>query len=299
MSTNVAGSGERIPSIVAPRRLGDKVAIITGAGSVGPGIGNGKASAILYARHGAKVVCVDINPAAAEETRQIIEGEGGTSYLLYIGLSVAYHSHWKRSVPKGGLPNMKHANGYAGPWFPLVDIETENALLSPIFRGMQARGAGPLHIHRTIAHAPQIYEGFAAFATALRQPGATSRADRELVILRTTHLKGAEYEEIQHRRIGLACGLTQQQVDSVRTWREQDCYSSDQRLWLAFTDAMADNGSVGDALLAQVKAQFSLQAIVEMAMVSALYTAVAQFSRTVRVQPESEVTDYGVSDRQY
>lgn len=58
-------------------RLKGKVAIVTGAGSVGPGVGNGKASAILYAREGAKVLCADIDPQAAGETARLIESEGG------------------------------------------------------------------------------------------------------------------------------------------------------------------------------------------------------------------------------
>ena len=58
-------------------RLKEKVAIVTGAGSVGPGWGNGKATAVLFARHGARVLAADINLAAAEETRSIIEDEGG------------------------------------------------------------------------------------------------------------------------------------------------------------------------------------------------------------------------------
>jgi NAD(P)-dependent dehydrogenase (short-subunit alcohol dehydrogenase family) len=58
--------------------LTGKVAIVTGAGSVGPGWGNGKATATLLARQGASVFLVDINEAAASETRQIIEGEGNT-----------------------------------------------------------------------------------------------------------------------------------------------------------------------------------------------------------------------------
>ncbi|MEH3148398.1 MAG: SDR family NAD(P)-dependent oxidoreductase [Methylobacterium frigidaeris] len=57
-------------------RLQDKVALVFGAGSVGPGWGNGKATATLFARNGAHVVCVDINRTAAEETVGIITGEG-------------------------------------------------------------------------------------------------------------------------------------------------------------------------------------------------------------------------------
>jgi NAD(P)-dependent dehydrogenase (short-subunit alcohol dehydrogenase family) len=57
--------------------LKGKVAIVTGAGSVGPGWGNGKATAVLLARQGAKVFGLDNNAAAVEETISIIKSEGG------------------------------------------------------------------------------------------------------------------------------------------------------------------------------------------------------------------------------
>ena len=60
-------------------RLKDKIAIVTGAGSRGPGIGNGKASAILFAREGAKVLCVDAELSRAQETVAQIEAENGTA----------------------------------------------------------------------------------------------------------------------------------------------------------------------------------------------------------------------------
>ena len=56
--------------------LTGKVAIVTGAGSVGPGWGNGKATAVLLARQGAHVFLVDINAEAVAETKAIIESEG-------------------------------------------------------------------------------------------------------------------------------------------------------------------------------------------------------------------------------
>ena len=58
-------------------RLKGKAAFVSGAGASGPGWGNGKAAAVLFAREGAKVLAVDIDAGAAEETRAVIEGEGG------------------------------------------------------------------------------------------------------------------------------------------------------------------------------------------------------------------------------
>ena len=58
-------------------RLKNKVAIVTGAGSRGEGIGNGRAMAILFAHEGARVVLVDANREWAEVTYELIMTEGG------------------------------------------------------------------------------------------------------------------------------------------------------------------------------------------------------------------------------
>ena len=59
-------------------RLTDKVVFLTGCGSLGPGWGNGKSIAVLFARQGARIFGVDISEAAARETQAIITGEGGS-----------------------------------------------------------------------------------------------------------------------------------------------------------------------------------------------------------------------------
>ena len=63
-------------------RLKNKTAIVFGAGSAGPGWGNGKAAAVLYAREGAAVACVDLDAAAAEETADLITAEGGRAIAI-------------------------------------------------------------------------------------------------------------------------------------------------------------------------------------------------------------------------
>ena len=64
-------------------RLQEKVAIVAGGGQVpGETIGNGKATAILFAREGATVVVVDRSEAAAEDTRAAIAAEGGTATVV-------------------------------------------------------------------------------------------------------------------------------------------------------------------------------------------------------------------------
>ena len=68
-------------------RLKGKTAMVVGAGSIGPGWGNGKATAATFAREGAQVFCVDRNAAAAKETVDIITGEGGKAIAFTADVS--------------------------------------------------------------------------------------------------------------------------------------------------------------------------------------------------------------------
>lgn len=63
-------------------RLAGKVALVFGAGSSGPGWGNGKAAAVAYAREGARVACIDLREEAAAETAGIIAGEGSAAIAV-------------------------------------------------------------------------------------------------------------------------------------------------------------------------------------------------------------------------
>jgi NAD(P)-dependent dehydrogenase (short-subunit alcohol dehydrogenase family) len=59
-----------------PGRVEGKVALISGAGCVGPGWGNGRAAAVLFAREGAKVFAVDKNADAMTETIARVGNDG-------------------------------------------------------------------------------------------------------------------------------------------------------------------------------------------------------------------------------
>ena len=62
--------------------LKDKVAIVAGGGSNGDGIGNGRASSILLAEAGAKVLVVDLNKKSAQNTVDLIKNNGGDAFAI-------------------------------------------------------------------------------------------------------------------------------------------------------------------------------------------------------------------------
>ena len=63
-------------------RLDGKVALVTGCGTKGDGWGNGKAIAVLLARQGAKIFGCDLDLEAAEQTKRVIEQEGGEADVM-------------------------------------------------------------------------------------------------------------------------------------------------------------------------------------------------------------------------
>jgi NAD(P)-dependent dehydrogenase (short-subunit alcohol dehydrogenase family) len=71
----------------SPGKLDGEIAIVTGAGSSGPGVGTGKAISVLLAREGAHVLLVDKFEERAKETLGLIAGEGGEATVLTVDLA--------------------------------------------------------------------------------------------------------------------------------------------------------------------------------------------------------------------
>ncbi|TDL15853.1 putative short-chain dehydrogenase/reductase [Rickenella mellea] len=114
-------------------RMRGKVAIITGAGSRGHDIGNGRATAILMARAGAKVVLVDINREWVEETERMIkvEHDFNEKRTLVVTANVTHAKDCARTVEYtrqtfGRLDILVNVVGIDGPSGTAVDVDTDD-----------------------------------------------------------------------------------------------------------------------------------------------------------------------------
>jgi NAD(P)-dependent dehydrogenase (short-subunit alcohol dehydrogenase family) len=105
-----------------------KVAIVTGAGAAGDGIGNGRAAAILLARAGAHVLVVDRELALAERTVAMIEADGGSaaaaSYDVTVG--VQCEAMVRNAVSRWGRLDCLDNNVGVGSKGSVVDETEEN-----------------------------------------------------------------------------------------------------------------------------------------------------------------------------
>lgn len=99
-----------------PGKLEGMVAIVTGAGSSGPGVGTGKAISVLFAREGARVVLVDLYEERAKETLTLIEEVNGEATIVVADL---------REVD-----SCQHVVNEAVRRYGTVDILVNNAAIS-------------------------------------------------------------------------------------------------------------------------------------------------------------------------
>ncbi len=140
-------------------RLEGKVAIVTGAGSRAEGIGNGRATAVLFAREGAKVLLVDNSQAAAESTLEIIKKEGGEAEVFLGDVSRVEdcRNMVERAVKRWGRLDILDNNvGISGPgtvvevkeedWDRVMAVNVKSMMLTGKFAvpAMSAGGGGSI-----------------------------------------------------------------------------------------------------------------------------------------------------------
>jgi len=117
-----------VSDIHRDNRLLGKVAIVTGAGSRADGIGNGRATAIILARHGARVMLVDSVAEWAGQTAAMIAAEGGTSETVEGDVSddAACGAIVARTIAAWGRLDILVNNvGITGPRGSALDVDPD------------------------------------------------------------------------------------------------------------------------------------------------------------------------------
>ncbi len=140
-------------------RLQDRIAIITGAGSVGPGWGNGRATAVRFAEEGAKIFAVDRNPDSVKETVDKVKAVGGEVVVHQCDVtdSASVAAMAKACVDRFGridiLMNNVGGSAHGGPvemseevWDAQVDFNLKSVFLTckHVLPVMEKQGKGAI-----------------------------------------------------------------------------------------------------------------------------------------------------------
>jgi 4-carboxymuconolactone decarboxylase len=159
--------------------------------------------------------------------------------------------------------------------------------VTEIFDRMRKAGGRPPNLYRALANAPAMLEAWIGLAWPLRHEAKTSRALRELIIMRVAGLTGADYEAHHHHRMALEAGVSEAQLADLSRWRDSQRFSDTERAALAMADAVTQGGKLPDPVHDDLKRHFKPGEIVELVLTAAFYNCVSRTLLALEVPLES------------
>jgi NAD(P)-dependent dehydrogenase (short-subunit alcohol dehydrogenase family) len=227
-------------------RLKGKVAIVTGASSAGAGWGNGKATAVLFAREGAKVLCVG-RRGGAQATVDLIRAEGGAAEAFQADVTVAEQvqsmvAHASRHFGRIDiLHNNVGIDRVGGPvetseesWEHLIRTNLTSQFLTckHVLPVMVRQGAGVIVNMSSIA--------------AIRWVGAPSigYASTKAAIVQFTQTVALEYARKGIRANAIVLGVVR--TPALENWVDMIAKGDPQKVWRDL-DEKSPGGKIGDA----------------------------------------------------
>ena len=147
-------------------------------------------------------------------------------------------------------------------------------------------GGGPVNIFLTLGRHRGLFRRWLVFAGGLMPGGKLPRSETELLILRTAHNAGSDYEWGHHERIGQAAGLSAQEIQRVREGPEAEGWSERQRLLLRAADELHADGRIGDGTWAGLAGTYDDRLLIEICMLVGHYEMIAMTLNSLGVQPE-------------
>lgn len=169
---------------------------------------------------------------------------------------------------------------------PLSDDELDadqEAVLAPF------RENGPvLNIFRTMARSPKGLAGFLRWGNyILSRRNALAPREREIVILRAGFLCKSGYEWTQHKRIGLDCGLTEEEIERIKAGADAEGWSVEDAALLRATDDLVTDHFVSDASWAALDFLSEKQRM-DLVFTVCQYTQVSMLLNSFGVQLEGD-----------
>ncbi len=168
----------------------------------------------------------------------------------------------------------------------LVQPLSTHPAVRAAFDSIRVRAGEPSHLDRALAQAPSVLTPLLHLTQALAVAPATTAADRELAILRTAQLCDSAYLFAQHEHVALQAGIDAGQQHELAGWIESDRFSDRQRVILNYVDAMLGPDGVRDGVFAPLALHLSEEAIVELTVTAAIYSALARISGALNLPPE-------------
>jgi 4-carboxymuconolactone decarboxylase len=142
----------------------------------------------------------------------------------------------------------------------------------------------PLNIFTTLARHPKLLKRWQVFGNHVLAKSTLPARERELVILRTGHLCKSGYEFHQHTRIGLASGLTRDEIAKLQ--RDASEWSGPDAALIRAADELHADQFISDATWKALSQTWNQQQLMDLVFAIGQYTLVSMALNTFGVQIE-------------
>lgn len=171
-----------------------------------------------------------------------------------------------------------------------IDVaESADPRLGHVAEAFRREGRTPISLHRVIANAPAVLEGFHALGDALRYGTDVVDSVRELAILRTAQLTDATYEWVHHVVLAERFGVTQSDIDNLDSWATAN-FDDATKAALRLTDEIAGLGVTAETM-ENLARHFGPAQIVALVVCISHYHAVARITQALDIEVEPEYRD--------
>jgi 4-carboxymuconolactone decarboxylase len=170
----------------------------------------------------------------------------------------------------------------ATPRIPPLAVGDRDRQATELLEGLG--GAGEMNIFTTLARHPRLFRRWSAFGGVLLT-GELPTRDRELLILRTAHRCGADYEWAHHVAIAERAGVGGEEIARVATGPAADWGALDAAL-LRAADELHDDQCISDATWATLASSYDDKQLIEIPMVVGQYHLVAFLLRSLGIELE-------------
>ena len=171
------------------------------------------------------------------------------------------------------------------------DERTEELLAGLRVPGGEGTEGRDMNLVATLAHHPRLLKRWSQFGGVLLYKGELPQRERELLILRTAWNCQADYEWGQHVRIGLASGLTADEITAVTSAAAgaDSAWSPSDSALLRAADQLHGDSHIADETWEALAATWSVPQLIEICMVVGQYHLVAFTLNSLGVQREDGV----------
>lgn len=168
-----------------------------------------------------------------------------------------------------------------------IVLPTDEQLSPDILKTLKS--VPPANIFRMMANAPTSLKPFILLATSILVQSAFDARKRELVILRIAHVTRSYYEWVQHVRIALIVGVTQEEIDRIAVDGDVQGFDEETNLLFRVAEEISLNVRLSDDALQGIVQRYGQRQATELILCCSYFNMVSRFLESTRIEVEDEL----------